>query len=324
MNNLDLKQKEFPGLRIGVSSCLLGEKVRYNSTHVRDVFLLETLGHHVEWVPVCPEVEIGMGTPREAVRLVGIDQKISMVAPKSGIDYTEEMQNWTGSKIKDLLDIHGYVLMKNSPSCGLFRVKVYDKNSIPTRSGRGVFAKGLTDALPLLPVEENGRLHDHRLRENFIERIFAFKRWQLLINESPKPSDLVTFHTSFKCTLMAHHPNAQTELGRIVARSGSQDFEITLDEYGKKFMSFMSIVATPKTHTNVLHHLMGFLKNYLDSNDKVELLSVIEDYRVGEVPLVVPITLLKHHFSRNPLPDWVKVQVYLNPYPKELSLRNHV
>lgn len=324
MNNLDLKQEKFPGLRIGVSSCLLGEKVRYNSTHVRDVFLLETLGHHVEWVPVCPEVEIGMGTPREAVRLVGIDQKISMVAPKSGIDYTEEMQNWTGSKIKDLLDIHGYVLMKNSPSCGLFRVKVYDKNSIPTRSGRGVFAKGLTDALPLLPVEENGRLHDHRLRENFIERIFAFKRWQLLINESPKPSDLVTFHTSFKCTLMAHHPNAQTELGRIVARSGSQDFEITLDEYGKKFMSFMSIVATPKTHTNVLHHLMGFLKNYLDSNDKVELLSVIEDYRVGEVPLVVPITLLKHHFSRNPLPDWVKVQVYLNPYPKELSLRNHV
>ena len=123
---------------------------------------------------------------------------------------------------------------------------------------------------------------------------------------------------------MAHHPNAQTELGRIVARLGSQDFENTLDEYGKKFMSFMSIVATPKTHTNVLHHLMGFLKNYLDSNDKVELLSVIEDYRVGEVPLVVPITLLKHHFNRNPLPDWVKVQVYLNPYPKELSLRNHV
>ena len=163
-----------------------------------------------------------------------------------------------------------------------------------------------------------------KLRENFIERIFAYKRWQLLINEPPKPSDLVAFHTSFKCTLMAHHPNAQTELGRIVARLGSQDFENTLDEYGKKFMSFMSIVATPKTHTNVLHHLMGFLKNYLDSNDKVELLSVIEDYRVGEVPLVVPITLLKHHFSRNPLPDWVKVQVYLNPYPKELSLRNHM
>lgn len=319
-------QTQTPRLRLGVSSCLLGEKVRFDGGHKRDLFLLKTLGQYVQWVPVCPEVEIGLGTPREAIRLVGEPETPRLVGHKSGNDYTDRMRNWSHEQVEQLagMGLHGYIFKRDSPSCGLFRVRVYDENNVPVRSGRGIFAAELVRRLPLLPVEEEGRLHDMGLRENFIERIFAYYRWTELVAENPTPAGLVDFHTAHKMTLMAHSPTAQRKLGQLVAEAGKRPWEELVAAYGPLFMETLQNRATAKKQTNVLHHLMGYLKRDLDQADKTELLALIEDYRLGLVPLIVPLTLLRHHLSRHPVPDWVHQQVYLNPYPKELMLRNHV
>ena len=276
-----------PHIRLGVSACLLGQEVRFDGGHKRDELLLHTLGHHVEWVPVCPEVEVGLGVPRETLYLIGKAENPRLVVTKSGQDHTQVMQSWAHQRLEQLasLNLHGYILKKSSPSCGLFRVKVYDGHKVPARSGQGIFARELVTRLPLLPVEEEGRLHDPRLRENFIERIFAYHNWTRLVQVSATPRDLVAFHTAHKLTLMAHSPRAQTD---------------------------------------VLFHLMGFLKKHLDRDDKAEVVGVIEDYCQGLVPLIVPITLLRHRLRRYPVPDWIHEQAYLNPYPKEILLRNHV
>jgi uncharacterized protein YbgA (DUF1722 family)/uncharacterized protein YbbK (DUF523 family) len=317
---------ETPSLRLGVSACLLGEQVRYDGGHKRDLFLLNTLGTFVQWVPVCPEVEIGLGMPREAIRLVGEVDDPRLVGVKSGRDLTATMRTWAREQLEGLaaLRLHGYVLKKNSPSCGLFRVRVYDHNDVPARTGRGIYADELVKRLPLMPVEEEGRLHDLPLRENFIERVFAYYRWTRLLDEDPTPGGLVRFHTAHKMTLMAHDPAAQRALGRIVAGAGDGEWEAIARDYGQGFMAALGKLATAKRHTNVLQHLMGYLKDDLSRADKAELLGLIEDYRLGLVPLIVPLTLLKHHLRRHDVPDWMHRQVYLNPYPKELMLRNHV
>ncbi len=315
-----------PVIRLGISTCLLGENVRFDGGHKQDLFLLKTLGHYVEWVPVCPEVEIGLGTPRESLRLIGTPEAPRLVAPKSGSDHTESMRGWSRKRLDELaaLNLHGYVLKKDSPSCGLFRVRVYTKQGMPARTGQGIFARELVKRLPLLPVEEEGRLHDMRLRENFIERVFAYYRWTRMLDNEAKPAGLVRFHTAHKMTVMAHSPRHQYEMGRLVAEAGSRSWESVAAKYGGLLMEALGVLSTPKKHTSVLHHLMGYVKKALDSADKTELLGVIDDYRRGLVPLVVPLTLLQHHFRRHPVPDWVHQQVYLNPYPKELLLRNHV
>lgn len=315
-----------PPLRLGVSACLLGEEVRYDGGHKRDAYLLGALGQYVQWVPVCPEVEVGMTTPRETLRLEGSPDDPRMIASVSGKDWTDEMRAWSRGRLEELaeLGLHGYVLKKNSPSCGLFRVKVYDQNDVPARTGRGLYADELVLRLPLLPVEEEGRLHDLTLRENFIERVFAYYRWTQLLDADPTPGGLVAFHSAHKLTLMAHHPVKQRELGRIVAEAGNLPWIDLAAAYGRAFMETLAVIATAKKHTNVLHHLMGYLKDDLAAEDKAELLGVIEDYRLGLVPLIVPLTLLKHHIARHDVPEWVHQQVYLNPYPKELMLRNHV
>jgi uncharacterized protein YbgA (DUF1722 family)/uncharacterized protein YbbK (DUF523 family) len=315
-----------PVIRLGISTCLLGENVRFDGGHKQDLFLIKTLGRYVEWVPVCPEVEIGLGTPRESLRLSGRPDAPRLVAPKSGSDHTKAMQDWAGKRLEELaaLRLHGYVLKKDSPSCGLFRVRVYGEKGMPARTGRGIFAQELVRRLPMLPVEEEGRLHDMRLRENFIERVFACYRWTRLLDNEAKPAGLVRFHTAHKMTVMAHSPRHQQEMGRLVAQAGSRSWESVATKYGGMLMEALGVLSTPKKHTSVLHHLMGYVKKGLSSADKTELLGVIEDYRRGLVPLVVPLTLLHHHFRRHPVPDWVHQQVYLNPYPKELLLRNHV
>ncbi|MDX1642743.1 MAG: DUF523 and DUF1722 domain-containing protein [Thermoanaerobaculia bacterium] len=314
-----------PTLRLGISACLLGEEVRFNGGHVKNDFLLNTLGEWVEWVPICPEVEIGLGVPRESLRLIGDWKKPRLVAPKSGNDHTEAMRRWSESYLErlDELCLDGFVLKKDSPSCGAFRVKVYDENTVPKRQGRGLFAAALIEAAPLLPIEEEGRLNDAHLRENFIERIFAFYRFKRLAAD-PTPAGLIDFHTRHKLTLMAHAPAGQRELGRLVADAGRRSLDALLPEYGAVLMQTLRKVARRPGHTNVLHHVMGFFKEHLDAADKQELLEVIETYRVGQVPLIVPITLLRHHLRRHPVHDWLPRQVYLDPYPSELALRNHV
>ena len=326
MSNSEQNRLEEPVLRLGISTCLLGKPVRYDGGHKLDRFLVETLGQYVEWVPVCPEVEMGLSVPRESMRLVGDPDAPRLLAPKSGADYTERMQAWARERLEQLatLGLCGFVFKKDSPSSGLFRVKVYSEQGAPSRIGAGIFAHEVMKRLPLMPLEEEGRLNDMPLRESFIERVFAFYRWTKLLEEEPTAGGLVRFHTAHKLTLMAHSPKHYTEMGRLVARAGTVPWEELSTTYGRLFMEGLALLGTRRKHVNVLQHIMGFLKNDLAGVDKQELLALIEDYRQGLVPLIVPLTLLQHHLRRHLVPDWVHQQVYLSPYPKELMLRNHV
>jgi uncharacterized protein YbgA (DUF1722 family)/uncharacterized protein YbbK (DUF523 family) len=315
-----------PQIRLGISACLLGEPVRYDGGHKRDPFLINELGRYVEWVPVCPEVEMGLPTPRESMRLVGDPDDPRLVAPKSGTDYTEQMTAWACKRTAELGSegLHGFVFKKDSPSSGLFRVRVYNEHGMAQRAGIGMFPREFTRRFPLLPVEEEGRLHDAHLRENFIERVFAYQRWMAMLHDKGTPGGLVEFHTAHKMTLMAHSPAHYREMGRLVARAGALPWDELTAQYAAQLMEGLQAIATTGRHFNVLQHLMGFLKRDLEPADKAELLAVLEDYRAELVPLIVPVTLLKHHLMRNPVPEWVHQQVYLTPYPKELMLRNHV
>ncbi len=315
---------ENPVIRVGISSCLLGEMVRYNGGHAHDSFTTTMLGPYVEWVPVCPEVEIGMGAPRENVRLTwnGRDQ-VLLIGPKSGTDYTGRMVSFSEQYITELAGerIHGYILKKNSPTCGMERVKIYDENAVPQRNGTGLFATELLARFPLLPVEEEGRLRDIHLRENFIERVFAYYRIQEFLAGNPSPGDLVGFHTRHKLTLLSHHQERYRELGRLVADAGNAEMEFLAEQYATQFMTTSQIHATRQNHTNVLHHILGYFTENLDPGDKEEMVSTIDNYHQGLLPLIVPLTLLKHHLRRHPV-DWLETQVYLTPYPRELKLRN--
>lgn len=320
------KMRESPTVRLGVSRCLLGEPVRYDGGHKLDRYLVNTLGQFVEWVPVCPEVEMGLPTPRPFMRLVGDPENPRLVAPKTGADHTEAMTAWAKKRAEELASagLHGFVFKRDSPSSGLFRVKVYNEHGMAERNGTGMFPREIMRRFPLLPLEEEGRLSDMSLRENFIERVFAYQRWTELLEQEPTAGGLVRFHTAHKLTLMAHSPKHYTEMGRLVADAGKRDWDELAAAYGALLMEGLEVLGTRGKHANVLQHLMGFLKDHLSGDDKQELLGLIEDYRQGLVPLIVPLTLLKHHLGRHPVPDWVHQQVYLYPYPRELMLRNHV
>ncbi len=312
-------------VRIGVSSCLLGQKVRFDGGHKRDAFLVDTFGQHVEWVPVCPEVEVGMGTPREAIRLVRQDEGVCLVGVKSGADHTRAMREFARRRAEALAkeDLDGYILKKDSPSCGMERVKVYDPHGSPARTGRGLFAEALIERLPLLPVEEEGRLSDPRLRENFVERVFAHRRLQVLFAGRWTIGALVRFHTAHKLTLLAHSPSGYQSLGRLVARAASLPRAEVREQYPEAFMGALATMATPRRHVNVLQHMLGYFRDTLDGESRIELAGAIADYQNGLVPLIVPITLLRHHVRRCGV-DYLASQVYLEPHPKELMLRNHV
>jgi uncharacterized protein YbgA (DUF1722 family)/uncharacterized protein YbbK (DUF523 family) len=311
-------------IRIGVSSCLLGARVRFDGGHKRDDFLVNTFGEWVEWVPVCPEVEVGMSTPRESVRLVREGDDIRMVAPKSGSDWTEAMRAYSSQRVQKLaaVELCGYVLKKDSPSCGMERVKVYGEG-MPTKSGRGVFAVALLARFPNLPVEEEGRLCDPALRDNFVERVFAYHRLRRFFSDRWTIGGLVAFHTAHKLQLMAHAPKSYETLGRLVARAKGLPREELRESYEAEFMLGLKAIATTHRNTNVLHHILGHFKKLLDGEARAELLGVIEDYRRGLVPLVVPITLIRHHVRLHSV-AYLAGQVYLEPHPKELMLRNHV
>ena len=321
---MDSVSTSFPRPRIGVSACLLGEPLRYDGGHLRNEFLTQTLAPHVEWTSVCPESEVGMGTPREPVRLVDTGGgALRMRGVRSGTDHTDVMRSWAACRVEELagLGLHGYVLTKNSPSCGLFRVKVYPSGGGPAaRNGRGLFAEALTQRFPLLPVEEQGRLHDPRLRDNFIERVFVYQRWAALRDGPRAPSALVAFHTAHKLTLMAHAPTLYREAGRVVARAGAAGWDAIADEYGHVLMRAMERLTTARKHANALQHAAGFLKDILDAGDREELADAIERYRTGKAPFTAPLTLLRHHVRRSGGPEWLATQTYLYPYPDSLSL----
>ncbi|MFP3874753.1 MAG: 2-thiouracil desulfurase family protein [Thiohalophilus sp.] len=309
-------------IRIGISSCLLGQEVRYDGGHKRNVYVLNNLGEYFEFVPCCPEVAIGMGVPRPPIRLVRRDDGVHAVGIEDPtMDRTEALRDYAFDVSGQLQDVSGYILKKDSPSCGMERVRVFDHNNVPAKTGSGIYAATLMECLPNLPFEEEGRLMDPVLRENFIERVFVYYRWQQMIKAGLSPSALVDFHSRHKFNVLAHDEPAYRRLGRLVADAGKEHLHSLAGGYIDILMQALKIPATRKRHTNVLMHVMGYLKNSLDGDDKEELLEVLEKYRLGQVPLIVPITLLKHHLRKYPQP-YIDQQYYMNPYPEELMLRN--
>ena len=312
-------------IRLGISACLLGQEVRFDGGHKRDRFLTDELGKHVEWVPVCPEVEVGMGTPRETLRLVRVGNSTRMVTTRTGIDYTDRMSEWGHGRVAELSreDLDGYVLKKDSPSCGKLRVKVASADGPPRRDGQGLFAAVLLERLPLLPVEEEGRLVDPRLRENFIERVFAFRRLKDHFRGRWTVGSLVAFHTAHKMTLLSHSTTAYQKLGRFVARAAEIPRAELRQEYERVFMATLASPADARRHANVLMHMAGHLKAKVDPASRQELAGCIDEYRRGLLPLVVPLTLIAHHVRAHDV-RYLAGQTYLQPHPRELMLRNHV
>ena len=315
-----------PKVRIGISSCLLGEEVRYNGGHKRDAFLTDTFGRYVEWVAVCPEVELGMGTPRPSIRLERIGGGVRLMMPSTGGDYTDAMREYAGRRVAALAGMHldGYVLKKASPSCGMERVKVYEGAGAPSKDGRGLFAEALISRLPNLPVEEEGRLNDPLLRENFITRVFVHHRWHEAGKAGWTRASLLRFHERHKFLLMARNQAALRRLGRLLGESDKRQPAAELAAaYLRGLTATLSRPATRRGHTNVLQHLAGYVSGALDREDRAELAETIERYRLGLVPLVVPLTLIRHHVRRQEV-EYLRDQVYLEPHPHELMLLNHV
>jgi uncharacterized protein YbgA (DUF1722 family)/uncharacterized protein YbbK (DUF523 family) len=311
---------------VGISSCLVGDQVRFDGGHKRNRFITDVLGDYVEWVKSCPEVGAGMGVPRESIRLVrGADGGVRVVGNRTATDWTDRIDAYSTGRVAELsrMRLRGYVLKKDSPSCGMERVRLYDDNDVPDRSGVGLFARALMDRLPNLPVEEEGRLNDPRIRENFITRVFAYDRWLRLVERGPAPRDIVEFHTQHKMLVMAHSQTHYQTLGRLVARAGTMDMGALVEEYESSFMAGLKEIASPGQHANVMEHLAGFLKRDLAPLDKAELHDAIRQYRLGRLPLIAPLLLLYHHI-KHLRDDWLDAQVYLQPYPAELALRSSI
>lgn len=311
-------------IRLGISACLLGEKVRYDGQHKLDHYLTDVLGNYIEWVGVCPEVGCGLPVPREAMRLVGPIDHPRLVTIRTGIDHTERMAQWSAEKLKELaeLDLCGFVFKSKSPSSGLYNVKVYNDSGYPVKQGVGLFARAFSERFPLLPMEEEGRLNDARLRENFIEKVFAYSRWRDYERNDGSLRGLVEFHTRHKLQLMAHSPEYYRKLGNLVA-SAKTDLAATRQLYLAEMMKALSLFATVKKNVNVMQHIMGYFKKELTHDEKEEMLELIGDYHRGTVPMIVPLTML-NHFIRKYNQPYLKEQYYLHPHPDELSLRNHV
>jgi uncharacterized protein YbgA (DUF1722 family)/uncharacterized protein YbbK (DUF523 family) len=312
-------------IRLGISSCLLGAKVRFDGGHKHDRYLTGVLGEWVEWVAVCPEVGIKLGTPRPTIRLELADQQPRLIMPSTGDDLTDKMERYSRNKVQQLKKrkLDGFVLKRASPTCGMERVKVYGKGGSPAKNGVGVFARILMESMPNLPVEEEGRLNDPVLRERFIQHVFCTHRWRSMEAKGLSRRRLVAFHTAHKLILRSHNEAAYRRLGRIVASAGTMPDEELYCSYEDEFHRALNTKATSKRHANVLYHALGYLKRVLDRFEKKELVQIIEDYRNGLVPLVVPITLLRHHVTRHQV-AYLMGQLYLEPHPKELMLRNRV
>jgi len=311
-------------VKLGISACLLGERVRYDGGHKLDEFLRDTLGRHVEYVPVCPEVECGMPIPREAVRMVGDPASPRLMTQKTGRDLTEMMLDWARRKLDELeqADLHGFVFKAKSPSSGMERVKIYDEAGNVHARGPGMFAREFMRRFPLLPVEDEGRLHDPDLRENFIERIFTLARYRAALAADPSIRGLMAFHERHKLLILAHNERLCRDMGRRLAGAGRRDFVRTRGDYEEGLLTALRCLATPARHTNVLMHMLGYFKDVLSADEKKELLDLVFAYKAGDLPLIVPVTLLRHHVRRNGI-AYLAGQVYLDPHPLELRLRNH-
>ncbi|MBM4275689.1 MAG: DUF1722 domain-containing protein [Deltaproteobacteria bacterium] len=312
-------------IKLGVSACLLGEKVRYNGGHKRELFLTDTLGRFVELVGVCPEAECGLGVPREAMRLEGDPEGPRLMTVRSRKDLTARLAFWAQKRVRELEaeNLWGFIFKSNSPSCGAARVKVYGEKGGPVKKGMGLFARAFMAHFPLTPMEDEIRLHDPDRRENFIDQVFTLKRWREMVAQKPGLGNLMTFHTRHKYLIMAHSPRRHQLLGRLAAQGNEIPLKELYARYLGLLLEALGLKATVKKHANVLLHLLGYFKKALSPEEKEELLEIIENYRQGRVPLIAPVTLCNHYARKYRQPDLME-QYYLNPHPVELHLRNHV
>jgi len=318
------KESDDPRIKVGISSCLLGFKVRFDSGHKHDRYITDILGPYFRFVPVCPEVEVGMPVPREAVSLIGDVDSPRMVGINTGTDWTDKMHKYVSTRIKQLEkeNLSGYILKKDSPSCGMERLKVYSERRAE-RKGQGFWAGALMKHFPLMPVEEEWRLNNTNLRDSFIVRVFAYNRLQDLFKGKFNRRAVVDFHTAHKYLLLAHSPGHYKEMGQLVVVLAKADPAEFKEKYSELFMAGLKMRSTTKKNVNVLQHILGYLKKQLSADDKKYILQQIDDYHNSLVPLVAPLTLIKHYVYKYDV-EYIKNQVYLNPHPNELMLRNHV
>jgi uncharacterized protein YbgA (DUF1722 family)/uncharacterized protein YbbK (DUF523 family) len=312
-------------LKLGISSCLLGQEVRWNGGHKLDKYLAYTLGQFVEYVPVCPEVEAGFGVPRESFRLIGDPEHPRLITFKSKTDHTDRMVAWAARRVRELEkeDLCGFIFKSDSPSSGMIRVKVYNEKGMPHKVGIGIFARAFMGHFPLIPVEDDGRLNDPLIRENFILQIFTMKRWRDTLVGKPGMGRLIDFHTRNKLLILSHSQNHYRLMGKMVAGGKNTPIKELYDQYQPLLMEALKLKATVKKNHNVLQHLMGYFKKQLTPDEKQELLEIFEQYRNELVPLIVPITLINHYVRKYDQP-YLRLQTYLNPHPIELKLRTHV
>jgi len=309
-------------IRVGVSACVVGENVRFDSGHKQSNFVTKELAKVFSLVPVCPEVGIGMPVPRPTIRLISNEERISLVETKNpSKDYTEKMLHYSRNKANELLqqDLCGYIVCAKSPTCGMERVKIY-AHSQATKSGVGLYTQELQKAMPWLPVEEDGRLNDPVLKENFVTRVYCLKDFYDSMGDVPTCGKIVAFHSRYKLTLMAHHPESYKKMGKLVAKVKQYDPKEFYQQYRLALMEALSHKATRKNNTNTLMHIQGYFKRALDRVEKQELSKLIENYRIGILPLLAPLTLINHYLKKYP-DSYLAQQQYLEPYPEELRLR---
>jgi uncharacterized protein YbgA (DUF1722 family)/uncharacterized protein YbbK (DUF523 family) len=312
-------------IRIGISACLLGQPVRYDGGHKHDRYITGTLGQYLEFVPVCPEVEAGYPIPRESFRLVGDPENPRLVTTRSQVDHTERMVAWAETRVRELEkeNLCGFIFKSDSPSSGLERVKVYNPKGMAEKKGVGLFARAFTRHFPLIPVEEEGRLNDPKLRETFIEQIFTLKRWRETLAQGQAMRNLVDFHTRHKLLILAHSPAHSKRMGKLVAEAKQMPIKSVYADYERLLIEALRLKTTLKKNMNVLQHILGYFKRQLSADEKQEVLEILDQYRDEYVPLIVPITLMNHYVRKYDQP-YLKQQVYLNPHPVALKLRNHV
>ncbi len=310
---------------MGISACLLGENVRYDGGHKLDRFIKETLGQYVEYIAVCPEVECGLGIPRESMHLEGEPHSPRLITTRTRVDITQRMLNWARKRVVEMEkeDLCGFIFKSDSPSSGMEHVKIYNKNKMPVKRGVGIFAGIFMKHFPLLPAEDENRLHDPVLRENFIERIFSLKRWREALNKERSRRSLVDFHTRHKLLILAHSPKHYQMIGKLIAGQKSMPLRELFRQYQVLLLESLLLKTTPKRNVNVLQHIMGYFKKQLSADEKKELLEIISYYQKGHIPLVVPVTLIRHYIRKYDQ-LYLNKQAYLNPHPLELQLCNHV
>lgn len=296
---------------VGVSSCLMGQKVRFDGNPKESRYITEELTKSFDFLPICPEMAIGLGVPRVPIHLIGDQTAQRAVNIKNeSIDVTTQLVEFGKSKAKELNFISGYIFKKGSPSCGLFNVKIYKTPNNVLNSGTGIYAQQIIAENPHLPVEEEGRLNDLQLRANFLQRVEVYHRWQKLCASGLTKSTLVNFHTRHKFIVLAHCETTYREMGRIIAQTGSSDLETIAEQYFSMLMTSLKKLATRGKHTNVVEHLLGYFKRHLDNHDKSEMRQLIDSYREGNVPRIVLLTMLKHYLRKFPS-NYLDQQYYL-------------